>query len=279
MQTQIQLMLNQTPKFRSIINRIYTHPASIIVITGDWKTGKTDFALWIFELLRQLGYVSKCASNIEIYKDYQHNERIDEPVKLIESMTDLKVWVQEYGRKLFIYDEAIESSPSRDAMTTLNKAWLKFIPQLSKTHTHLLVLTQEQALIDSIFKNPTFSWGFWRKATKKIAIFRSEKLRIKKYVLKDVPPTHIIFDPDKIATFNQDTSSKNFNMMPRTLQVATMLMNYRTQGQIEQALSIDRTGIRREMRKICRILVSLCQQPTEGKEIAKLCHEDEPKDH
>ena len=63
--------------------------------------------------------------------------------------------------KMYIFDEAIKNAKNRGAMTKLNKAWFDVIPELSKMRTHLVVITQSDEYVDSIFKSQEFLSGTW----------------------------------------------------------------------------------------------------------------------
>lgn len=200
------------------------------------------------------------------------------PVKFLNALSTVKIWAKESGNKVFVYDEVIESSPSRSAMSRLNVEWVKFIPQLSKCHTHLLVLTQEQTLIDSVFKNPTFCRGIWKKLSKKTAVFNSQMLD-EEYMLSGLPKTDIPFDPDLTATFAIEQSSLDLNLLPRTLQVATLYAQPANRmNDIQASLKLEREQVKRELRRICKILVTMSHGDSDGKVIQKLCDQKDAYD-
>ena len=180
--------------WESCLKKLFDLPASVILITGLWKTGKTDFALLLYEELRRLGIIGKGASNIETKAS---------DMLCIQSMPLLKRWI--FGdtiSKLFIYDEAIKGTPKRRAMGNLNVAWLQdIIPELSKGRAKLIVVTQEIDLTESVFYHPTFCRGVFRKISKRIVVVRS-KLLDGEYSFRDIPRTRIDFDPFHQAPFN-----------------------------------------------------------------------------
>jgi hypothetical protein len=259
----------QTPEgFLHILRSIYNLPASVIVVRGEWKTGKTDFALFTAQVLRELGLITHIGSNIEVYKDIAFNEPDNVNVNYIDALNTLKVWASAVGKKLFIYDEVIESMPSRSSMSRLNVSWLKFLPQLSKLHTHLIVVTQERSMIDSIFKNRVFNRGEWEKTSLTTAIFRSRSLGIRGYILKTIPKTILVFNPDKIASFQLEQSSTVFETLPRTLQVAKLLSQGYRLGSVRSELQINDEQIHREIVKISRILITLSQDSSMGNTVS-----------
>jgi hypothetical protein len=262
------LELKYPESFLHILRSIYNLPASVIVVRGEWKTGKTDFALFTAQVLRELGLITHIGSNIEVYKDTAFNEPDNLNVNYIDALNTLKVWASAVGKKLFIYDEVIESMPSRSSMSRLNVSWLRFLPQLSKLHTHLIVITQERSLIDSIFKNKIFNRGEWDKISLTTAVFRSRSLGIRGYILKNVPKTMFIFNPYKIASFQLEQSSTAFETLPRTLQVAKLLSEKRTIGYITNQLGIQHLQVYREIYKISQIILTLLQDSSMGKRVS-----------
>lgn len=175
------------------LNRIFNLPASIILLTGDWKTGKTDFGLLLFEELMRLGIIKKGASNVRTK---------DSNLRCIQDMPTLKHWMyKDKLSKMFLYDESITATPKRRAMSKLNVAWLKhIIPELSKGKGKLVVITQEVSFTESIFYHPTFLRGMFRKINRKTAILNSPLLRTE-ITFHDIPRTSLNFDPYAIAPF------------------------------------------------------------------------------
>lgn len=178
------------------LTRIFKLPASIVLIIGDWKTGKTDFSLKLYEELMRLEIIKKGATNIITE---------DSDIQLIQDMPSLKSWM--FGdniSKLFIYDESITATPKRRAMSKLNVAWLKeIIPELSKGKGKLLVISQELDFTESVFYHPTFLRGMFRKINKKTATLNSPLLK-KEMTFFDIPRTTLSFDPFRIAIFRAE---------------------------------------------------------------------------
>lgn len=252
---------NLPSRFRQILEKIYSEQMSIIGITGYPKTGKTDFALRLAEELKELRVVerpghedriiTRFASNIETNADW---------MKHVSSLNLLKIWAKENREpKLFIYDEIIESTPGRRAMSTLNVEWLKFLPQISKAHMHVLALCQEKRLAESVFFLPVFNRGNWVKLSKKIAVFSSNYFRLEEYKLLSIPRTTIKFDPDLVATFSlaDDSATTHFDQLSRTMQVAKLYSEGHNYTAIMQRLGLtEKKQIQRELQRICRILVT-----------------------
>lgn len=192
----------------SSLRRIYSLPATITVVTGEWKTGKTDFALHIVEELYRLKLISKAASNIKTFQTHKHEKEENEIFKYIDDLFTLKHWLFKHGRKAYVYDEAIVSTPSRRAMSKINTAWLRVIPELSKARCQLIVIAQEMDYMEKSFLHETFIRAMWEKISLPRAHPQFRKM-VKLYsklipeirVFKNIPKCNVHFDPYRSATF------------------------------------------------------------------------------
>lgn len=259
-------MIQQIPKkLHQILHRVYGSPASITKIKGHWKTGKTDFALLLSEITRQEGIIHDVASNIDTKGSGE--------VEFINDFTKFDYWLfKDNRRKLYLYDEVIESAPGRRAMSALNVGWLKRIPQLSKGKCHLVVIIQAEDMADSVFSLRTFNRGIWIKLDKTTVVWRgiyaSKALKI-----LSIPKTSIIFDPYLPATFSLEDTTLNFSLLPETLKVLVLYGDNKSFETIQRELNIKHIEtVRRNLHKACRAVgLTLSHNPTEGKEIAKAC--------
>lgn len=258
-----EIKLEDAPKeLLHILRRIYSKPMSIIIVRGLPKTGKTDFMLFIMQVLKQMGLIQHFASNT-------HTE---EPwITPIEALNILRGWGgSNRESKLFGYDEVIESATNRRAMSELNVGWVKFLPQISKCHMHILALVQEddrgKMYYESVFSDPVFLRGVWTKVSKTYARFESSYLEIEGYDLTYVPRTTLRFDKDLIATFELKSapSLADFSQLTRTLQVA---MLYQMEGigykQIKTDCGLTDKQVQREIKRVCRLFL---QSPAAEKE-------------
>lgn len=208
--------MNSIELWEECLKAVFDLPASIIILTGDWKSGKTDFSCLLYEELIRLGIIQKGATNIETDS---------EELTCIQNMPYLKRWLfQDKISKLFIYDESITSTPKRRAMSKLNTDWLKHvIPELSKGKAKLLVITQELELTESVFYHPTFCRGIFKKIGLKIVVLNSPLLD-KEVTFFNVPRTSIKFDPYVIAPFYED-EELSLTDMTEELRVAFLYAN------------------------------------------------------
>lgn len=261
------------PRMRKVANYIYNKPASVTLISSPkhgWKTGKTDWALELTEILDEMNIIHKFASNIETKDDPQ-------TVTFIQDFPNFDFWAnQDHHPKMFLYDEAIESSPRRSAMTSLNVGWVKRIPQLSKGHCHLVVIAQTEELIDSIFQFPTFYRGTWIKVKLKTLVFRAPWLQ-KEYLWQNVPRTNHIFDPYLGATFKMEGSSNAYELLPLPLKVLHLYGTGNSLTSIQASLGLDHTEtVRRLLQRACKaVSLTLAQQPSEGNKLKEICVKSE----
>lgn len=262
--------LDQQRKFHPweyVLRTIYGQPASVTVVDGEWKTGKTDMALHIFEECKRLGLVSKCASNIMCWED--PNRLIpSKEVLYIDNFVELNAWMYSGFRKMFIYDEAIKSTPSRKAMSQLNTKWLEVIPELSKARMHLIVITQELKYTESSFLHPTFVRGHWHKISlperhpqfRKMVKLYSELIP-EVYTFKNLPPTKIVFDPYRSASWKLAPDAQRYQDWPLEIQIVVDYANGLSTDKIVDKYEEvrDRKEATRMIRKGLKILIGKWQ--------------------
>jgi hypothetical protein len=179
----------------NVLKRVYGLPASVTVITQvhGWKLGKTDYALALSQVLLKLKIMDKIGTNINTDGYYP----------LIEDFDNYDAWAHTGGNKLFLFDEAIESTINRRAMSSLNIKWVRRIPQLSKARAHLVVITQSPKLTESAFFNWTFLRGIWVKLSKTTVRFDNPHMFDEEQIFTKVPRTTVPFDPYEFATFRE----------------------------------------------------------------------------
>jgi len=138
------------PGFLDAIQRMFRGTA-VVIISGIWQSGKTDIALLIALLLKRMGVVQRIATNIEV----EHPD-----IEYIYSIAELRKWLKsDSSEKIYILDEAGEHAFLRDAATKLNKALGKLMPQLSKGHGRIVLVTQTPELMDYILQLKTWVRG------------------------------------------------------------------------------------------------------------------------
>lgn len=182
--------------FRSILFMLFRGPA-VVVIGGSWKTGKTDFALRISELLFDYGIISQAASNINTEGHYPQ----------ISDLMSLKNWL--YGsraRKLYIFDEASEHVPNTRGMSAKSVGLKGLIPQVSKAHGRMIVIGHNIKKIDAEFYDETWCKALILKPIRPYhytpAMIYS-KLLPRPFKLTEIRRTNIKFDPYDLAPFTE----------------------------------------------------------------------------
>jgi len=190
--------------FQAFLYKFFSYPC-LILIGGRWKTGKTDFALFVSEHLTRIPYknpdeflITEVASNIETYGKYP----------FIHDLLSLKQWLYSSNkRKLYILDEASEHFSSRTSMSSKNVAFTQLIPEISKAHARLLIIGHQLSNVDKTLTDNTYCRGVFIKTSLKTAQFFSDLVN-HPIVFKDVPPTSIKFDPYAIAPFTEKPVGK-----------------------------------------------------------------------
>ena len=240
--------------WESCLRKIYNTPASVTVVTGEWKTGKTDTSLYIAfdELKEKLGIIKKIGTNIKVFKDEKFTE-LDDRIAYIDNFVDLEMFLfQDKKPKVFIFDEAIKSAPSRKAMSQINTKWLDYVPELSKAKCHLIVVTQSKNYMEKLFLDPIFVRAEWRKINKTTVILTILKPTIEIHTFHDVPGTSLKFDPYRQAIWRMHPEKKMENL-PFEVKIAfdyahgissEELMQKYQLGSRMQAVRLIRKGIR-----------------------------------
>ena len=215
--------------WETCLRSIYGEPSSITVIIGEWKTGKTDFALHLVEECKRLGLISQAGSNIMCFKDKGCKEPDPENVRYIDNFLELKTWMYTGFRKIFIFDEALKSAPSRRAMSRLNTGWMEIQPELSKGRCHLIVIVQTKNFLEKSFIDEAYLRGEWEKPNlrpgnpqyRKVVDLRSRLINWPYYhTFQDLPPTKIFFDPYKSAMWKEVPEGAQLGNLSIELQIA-----------------------------------------------------------
>ena len=227
--------------FDQILKRIFSIPVMALVV-GDWKTGKTDFALLIAERLLELGIVKKVASNIETK---------DPRIEFVSSLEKLKHWLyMDKMRKLYILDEAGVHIPRRTPMKEKNVKAIQLLPEISKAHAKLIIVTQDPDGIDSQFLNPVWLKAMFVKDSLKNARLISDFFETT-IILRDIPPTTIKFDPYAIAPFTLNESIKipEWIMKDDTYK---LLWEYAVNNKTMEQLNVHRMQMNRLIRRFIK---------------------------
>lgn len=187
-----------------ILKKIFRNPI-LATIEGDWKTGKTDCALFFSEVLLENDIIDEVSTNIHTEGHYQQ----------ISDIQNLKYWLHRNNkRKLYIFDELNENLPSRRAMSNKSVDIIGILPECSKARARVLGLAQDIESVDSTFRKKVWSKAFFRKfqtresKVKNLAIISPFLLK-KRYEFFDIPKTSIHFNPYLLAPFTEKPSTEN----------------------------------------------------------------------
>jgi archaellum biogenesis ATPase FlaH len=245
--------------FDQILKKLFSVPVMVLIV-GDWKTGKTDFALLIAERLLELGIVKKVASNIETK---------DPRIEFISSLERLRYWLySDKTRKLYVLDEAGVHFPRRTPMKEKNVQAIQLLPEISKAHARLIVVAQDPDTIDSQFLNPTWLKALFVKDSLKFARLISDMFETV-ITLRDIPPTTIKFDPYAIAPFTLKEPQRIPEWVLRDDQYK-LLWGWAIEGKSLRALGVHPMQLNRIVRKfVANILKSTDLSPfTQQREVS-----------
>lgn len=271
-------MHNKIDLWTHSLNTIYRQaPASISIVEGDWKTGKTDFAihLTVEELKNRLKIIKRVGANIRCFEDKECRIASGQDVEYIDNFEMLHLFIKQPGRKAFIYDEALKNTPSKRAMTSLNAEWSKIVPELSKGGTrenpggcHLFALTQADSLTEKLFMNPTFKTAKWKKVSLKPSnpqfrkmVKLSSKLLRRKITFLNLPATTINFNPFLSASWSMRPTELDITDLPLEFKIALAYSQGKSTDLIvkEHPELTDRKAATRMIRKALIALLSKWQ--------------------
>lgn len=261
-----------------ILRRIYYEtPATISIVEGEWKTGKTDFSihLAVDELKNRLGFVKRVSANIQQYEDADCTIPTQKDIEYIDNFDQLKAFIKQPSRKVFIYDEALKHSPSKKAMTALNAEWFQVIPELSKGGSprehggcHLFVLTQEGSLTEKLFMNPAFKAVTWKKLTLsprnpqyRKMVMVSSKLLKRKITFRNLPPTSIYFNPFQGANWSMHPTEISLGFLPEDVKIANAYASGMSTDELQKQFPqlTSRMEATRAIRKGIKYYLSMSQ--------------------
>jgi len=178
--------------------------ASVTLLIGEWKSGKTDFALYLAETLLKKGIVKKVASNIKTKSNL---------IEYIDNVPHLNAWMHyDHQSKLYIFDEGGRHLHKRRSMSKKNVEIVSLLPEISKGRCKWLVLYQNPNAIDGeLNQNSPYCRGTIYKINRKTAKFISPHLpgSKKAYVIRNIPRTSIPFDQWDQASMNEVNTLPN----------------------------------------------------------------------
>lgn len=231
----------------------------VILMLGDWRTGKTDTSLLIGYLAKKWKLIDKIGSNVWTFNNPE--------VEYITSTGKLKKWLHaDKNTKLFIFDEGLAHIPRRTAMSQKNIGMLKLLAELSKGHARMIICSQI-AKLDSDILNPAFTRAIFIKRSKKVLECHSRYFSSR--VFKKLPRSPIRFDPDRLASFiDMDMSKKpDFGEMNRIYEIAEKYAHNWSMTQIKRELKMTtEEEVKRCIRKALKWFLANYEESSEAKE-------------
>lgn len=211
----------------------------IIYISGAKEKGKTDFSLFLAEYCYLKEYRTKIATNIET-KSYMVEKQIC-------NLPDLKVWLAESKRKLFILDEAGLSVPKLRFMSSMNVEIMKILQMIRHYDAGFIGIAPSTKNVDSTFMDTDILDAHIKKFSKTLAIVK-DYLQNESYFIEGICKTSINFNSKHIAEFVMEKQAI-VSEQPLCCQVAHW---YRINGNLAKTgniVNLDRQQVKRELLK------------------------------
>lgn len=228
------------PLLYETLKVLFRYPI-VVLMVGDWRTGKTDTSLLIGHLAKKWKLIDKIGANVWTFNNPE--------VEYIVTLGKLKKWLHaDKSTKLFIFDEGLAHIPRRTAMSHKNIEMLKLLAELSKGHARMIICSQI-AKLDSDILNPAFVRAFFIKRSKKVMECRSKHFSRRTFV--NLPRSPIRFDPDRLAPFIERNMSKGEDKegMGLTYDIATLYSKGYSMTQIKKEKGLHQETVKREIRK------------------------------
>jgi hypothetical protein len=226
----------------------------IIYISGAKEKGKTDFALLLAEYCHLKGYRTKITTNIET-QSYMIEKQIC-------NLPDLRDWLEESKRKLFILDEAGLSIPKLRFMSSMNIEVMKILQLIRHYDAGFIGIAPSTKNIDSTFMDTDILDAHIKKLAKPIAIVK-DYLQNESYFIEDIPRTSINFNTKRIAEFVMD-KKPILSDMPLCCQAAAIYASTGKYKNVEMALNKHPEQVKRLIREHCRHSLLTTHTPQVG---------------
>lgn len=219
---------------------LFANPC-LIIILGEWRTGKTDTALLIAHLAKVWGLIERVGSNIWTFNN--------PAVEYVIAMGSLRrfLW-SDRSTKLFIFDEALTHLYRRKAMSKKSVDVITLIPELSKAHGRMIFIAQTPKIDTELF-DPTFLKAVIKKESKTVLTVKSSLFASDGFT--DIPKSPIKFDPDRLAEFSIE-ESVGFDTLSLEAQCARLYADDVSLSSIAKRLSIHKEEAKRNVRKVLR---------------------------
>lgn len=237
--------------FLMCLKTIFNAP-SLGIVTGEWKSGKTDFALLLAELMLKIKLVSKIGANI----------MCSHPTIKIDYIADvetLRFWLhKDNTRKLYIFDEAIKHAYKRSPMARKQVNLIKLITEISKGHARGILVAQDPTMVDKDLANPVFTRALFVKGG-----FKNRKqVEVHSYLIDGgyrkfigIPRTSIKFDPYQEAEFEEKGVSPL--MREPDIKIFHRYMNGESMYRISIDTKLHPTSVKDAIKRVGRVFLKL----------------------
>ena len=224
------------------LDQILARDGYIIYVSGSKEKGKTDFSLFLAEFSYLKAFRTKIATNIQT-ETYMIE-------KQITNLPDLKLWLEEKGKKLFILDEAGLSIPKLRFMSAMNVEIMKILQMIRHYDAGFIGIAPSTKNIESTFMNTDILDAHIKKLSKKTA-FVKDYLENDTYFLEDIPKTSINFNSKHIAEFLMERAVI-LTDLPLCCQIAASYSSTGNMKQVGEGFKLDPEQVRRLLRQHCK---------------------------
>jgi hypothetical protein len=217
--------MSQVEKYERLRNWI-DRTAGITYIAGHMGTGKTDFAILLSQVWKQINSEGEVASNISSHR----------ASKTITSQADLLEWIQEDGEKLFVFDEASSHASGyiKDKMK-VEKYFSSLVKFIRKNQGKLIIIGHTGKDIHPDIRRLS---NYIQKESKKEAkVYESVENgegETQKFKLENIPACSEEFDTREESSWKWDKYQK-----PDTLPWACYIYNNTEMSQKEVEILFD----------------------------------------
>lgn len=223
---------------------LFRRDSAVIMMTGRKDYGKTDFSLRLGEDAYEEGLIQRIGSNIRT-KD----ERSDH----ITNLHSLKTWLNQKGRKYFVFDEAGKHLARTRFMAQLNKVIMDIIQLVRHYNATFTAIAPSERFIDSKFLGSEILDCRIKKLNRKTAEVRNY-LSFRAYLITQIPRTTVKFWSKDIADFTME-SERDLTQLADYERVAYLYGHGLSMDQIGQELEPKkhRYAVSRMLRKYLSI--------------------------
>jgi len=232
--------MSEVRAFYEMLKILFANPCLVLML-GDWRTGKTDTSCLIAHLALKWKLIERIGSNIWTYNNPL--------VEYVTSMGSLRrfLW-QDRTTKLFLFDEALTHLPRRRAMSKKSVDVISLIPELSKAHGRMIFIAQTEK-VDSELFDTAFLRATMRKESKTVLTVRSTLFESVSFT--GVPRSPIRFDKDRLAEFSA-TETVGFDTLSLEGKCATLYSRGVSISTIGKDLGLHRELVKRSIRKVLK---------------------------